>query len=202
MRRQFAKAGWRIHLSPCDESGKKASAGVGVIWREDEVHIFHKKIHDSDLQHANARGIVAKYVLDVGWERAFTIYNLYGCSGGSSSNIATTEALVQACRQEMEGDVHNPKLLMGDFNARPNSLGPVCDLIREDQWADLGHRADWWSGTLDRWTCHAKAEAKRSRIDGIVADSEALASVQSFSVEKREHIPTHCVLKLQLTRSA
>merc|ERR1712015_387811 len=91
---------------------------------------------------------------------------------------------------------------MGDFNARPNSLGPVCDLVREEQWADLGHRANWWGGTPDRWTCHAKAEAKRSRIDGIVAESEALVSVASFNVEKREHIPTHCVLKLQLTRNA
>ena len=29
IRKQFAKAGWRTHLSPCDEGGKKASAGVG-----------------------------------------------------------------------------------------------------------------------------------------------------------------------------
>ena len=35
-----------------------------------------------------------------------------------------------------------------------------------------------------------------------MGDSETLASVFSFNVERIVHIPTHCVLKLQLSRNA
>ena len=52
----------------------------------------------------------------------------------------------KACRQEMRFDGHNPTFVLGDFNARPNSLGPISELVREDQWTDLGHRANWWGG--------------------------------------------------------
>ena len=101
----------------------------------------------------------------------------------------------------MAADVHNPTMVMGDFNARPNSLGPVADWIRDEQWTDLGQRANWWGGVPDRWTCHSKADAKPSRIDGVVVDAETLCSVRSFEVEKRTHIPTHCVLKVAFTRN-
>ena len=38
--------GWSIHFGPCDESSKVASAGVGVMWRDDEVQVYPEKIGD------------------------------------------------------------------------------------------------------------------------------------------------------------
>ena len=202
MRRQLRQAGWMVHLGPSDESGKKPSAGVGVMWREGAVQIFHQKVKGEALREAAERGIVAKYVMDVGWERAYTVYNIYGCSGGSRECKATTEALMTLCREEMQTDVHNPTMMCGDFNARPNTLGPIAAWIREECWTDVGHKADWWGGIADRWACQSRADAKPSRIDGMVVDAEALGSVRSFEVENRTHIPTHCVLKFSVTRNA
>ena len=93
-RKQIREAGWRMHLSPCDESGKKAAAGVGVIWREGDVQIFHEKLRGGAIAEAHALGRVAKYVMDVGWERAYTCYVVYGYSGGSRETEAATEALM------------------------------------------------------------------------------------------------------------
>ena len=106
------------------------------------------------------------------------------------------------CREEMQTDVHNPTMVLGDFNARPNSLGPISTWIREESWTDVGHRADWWGGVPDRWTCQSKPDATPSRIDGLVVDAEALATVRSFQVENKTHYPTHCVLRFTVTRNA
>ena len=93
-------------------------------------------------------------------------------------------------------------VVCGDFNATPHKLGPVRDWITEEQWTDVGLRADWWGGTPNHWTCHSTVNAKKSRIDGVLVDATALASIHSFEVEDRVAIPTHCVLRFELTRNA
>ena len=44
MKKQAREAGWSIHFSPSNEGGKKASAGVGVMWRDDEVKVYPEKV--------------------------------------------------------------------------------------------------------------------------------------------------------------
>ena len=41
------------------------------------------------------------------------------------------------CRDEMAADVHNPTMVMGDFNARPNSLGPVVSGMSSEPISDI-----------------------------------------------------------------
>ena len=74
IRRDLKAAGWQIHCGPCNEGGRKAPAGVGVMWRECAVKIYPERIKDLDLRKAYERGTVGKYTLDVGWERAYTVY--------------------------------------------------------------------------------------------------------------------------------
>ena len=95
------EAGWRIHLSPAYEGGKKPSGGVGVIWRADKVHVHPERLKDPELIEARGRGMVERYIIDVGWEHAYSLYNVYGKSGGRTSDIATTEAMLLACRRDM-----------------------------------------------------------------------------------------------------
>lgn len=86
------------------------------------------------------------------------------------------------CKGDLLVGVRNPTMVLGDFNARSNSLGPAADWIREEHWTDLGHSIGWWGGVPDPWTCHSRADARRSRIDGVVVDVWTLGSVQSFEV--------------------
>ena len=39
------------------------------MWRDDEVNIFPEKLRGDALKQAYDRGIVAKYVMDAGWEQ-------------------------------------------------------------------------------------------------------------------------------------
>ena len=82
IRKRLREAGWAIHCGPCDETGKIASAGVGVMWREDEVKVYPEQIKDGELYKAYGCGMRGKYTMDVGWEKNYTVYNLYGKSGG------------------------------------------------------------------------------------------------------------------------
>ena len=65
---------------------------------------------------------------------------------GESGCTATTEALLAACRKDMLGRNFYSTMVMGDFNATPHKLGPVAEWIVEEQWADIGLRANWWGG--------------------------------------------------------
>ena len=125
IRKRLREAGWPIHCGPCDETGKRASAGVGVMCREDEVKVYPEKIKDGELYKAYECAMVAKYTMDVGWERSYTVYNLYGKSGGSKEAITTTEALCQGCRREGEQGIHGPKMWVGG-----NSMLPHANLER------------------------------------------------------------------------
>ena len=97
--------------------------------------------------------------------------------------------------------VCNLTLMMGDFNATPNTLGPIQELIREDLWTDVGHRATWRGGISNHWTCHTSKKARRTRVDGVVVDCETLATIHKFEVEKRTGIPTHCVLTMEMSKN-
>ena len=69
------KQGWAILCSPSDETGKHVAAGVGVMWREQDVKIFEEKIKDENLEKAGEMGRASKYIMDVGWE-TYCVYNL------------------------------------------------------------------------------------------------------------------------------
>ena len=145
--------------------------------------------------------MVGKYILDVGWGKNYTVYNMYGKSGGSKDAVTTTEALCQGCRRDGARNLHCPKMWVGDFNATPCDLLTVREMIRDHQWTDVGHRDNWWRGKPDEWTCHSRAKAKKSRIDGVVVDCEVLSTIAKFEVEKNEQIPTHRVLRMALHRN-
>lgn len=194
-------AGWMIHFGPAYEGGKKASAGIGVMWRENSVQIHPERIKDEELAEARGKGMVERYNVDVGWEAAFTVYNIYGESGGFAANVATTEACLHAIRRDMEMGARQPSIVFGDFNATPHKMGPTKSWINDEQWTDLGNRADWWGGVPNRWTCHSRSQAKKSRIDGVIVDAITIASVHDFKFEKKQFFPTHCVLSFELSRN-
>ena len=79
---------------------------------------------------------------------------------------------------------------MCDFNHIPDKLMSVKDLMREDQWVDVGKQAVWWGGIPSEPTCHSKEEAQRSRIDGFLVNPEALGTIHDFEVEHQTRFPT------------
>lgn len=42
--------GWRVHLGPCDETGKDAAAGVGVMWKEEDVNVYPEPRRDEEMK--------------------------------------------------------------------------------------------------------------------------------------------------------
>ena len=69
-------------------------------------------------------------------------------------------------------------------------------LIVEQSWCDIGAVADWWNGIKNQTACHSRADAKQTRIDGIIANCEAMTLIHSFKVVKHEMIPTHAILEI------
>ncbi len=47
-------------------------------------------------------------------------------------------------------------------------------------------------------TCHARARAKPSRIDGVIANRYAVPMIKKYQIEKDINFPTHSVAKVHL----
>ena len=138
----------------------------------------------------------------LGWEANVTCYVIYGKSGGSNKDKAVTEEILNAIKEELASEIHRPTLILGDFNAEPDSLKAAKDLIENDQWVDIGKNAAWWDGESGTPTCQTRPQAKATRIDGILANRAAIPWIRSFEVVKDDMIPTHSVIRLTLGRNA
>lgn len=91
-----------------------------------------------------------------------------------------------------------PVIIIGDFNAEPNSLKGAEELMDEEGWIDAGAVASWWGGVDNMPTCSQRAEARETRIDGALVNSTAIPLIKSFTVVKDTMIPTHSVVQLHL----
>ena len=172
------------------------------MWRGGTVKIFPGKIKDEELQKAQEQGRAGKYVMDLGWRENYTVYVVYGKSGGSKEAIAITEAILQAIRREIKAEAYVPTLIVGDVNKDPGTLHTVKELKQEDTWVDVGAVADWWGGRAAEPTCHTRDRAKPTRIDCVLANPPALITIHDFEVEKHVLIPTHSILRIELTKRA
>ena len=140
-----------------------------------------------------------KYIIDNGGLKDnIFVFVIYGKSGGSKHARGITEAIIAAIRKEMGPNCNQPVLIMGDFNAAPNSLMQAKELIDEEAWIDVGAVASWWGGIDNQPTCLQRAEVQETRIDGVLANSMAISFIRGFMVEKDPMIPTHSVVKLRL----
>ena len=167
-RRELRGLGWSVHFGPCDESSKVASAGVGVMWRDDEVQVYPEKIGDEDLAKARDLGRAGKYIVNLRWDYNYLVYPVYGKIGGSKEAIAVTEAILQAVKRE--GRTENHKPTTGDFNKEPSTLQTVKVWKKEESWVDVGEAPSWWGRTPNEPTCHSRQKANPTRIDGYVVN--------------------------------
>ena len=67
-------------------------------------------------------GRACKCRLDCGWENNLKVYECYGQSGGRKACREATESIIEAIRDETVGEEGLPTLIMGDFNATPNTF--------------------------------------------------------------------------------
>ena len=63
-------------------------------------------------------------------------------------------------------------------------LEVVQDMIEQDHWTDVGVRAHYWGGQPNETTCKSRGDASPSRIDGILANIEALTMIRKVYVIK------------------
>ena len=201
-KKELRDLGWEVHFGPSDEAGKVAAAGVGVMWNAEEVQAFPEQMKDEDLIKARGKGRVGKYIMDVGWDTNYTVYPIYVMSGGTKQAPILTEAILQAVRREIKGDRHMPTIIAGDFNKEPNTIHSVKVLKKEENWTDVGEVADWWGRKPGEPTCRSGKRAKPTRIDGYVVNPAALITIHDIEVEKHELIPTHSIVRMEISRKA
>ena len=129
-------------IGPSNKDTKKPSAGVGCISKEDKAKLVITEHITEAFKNAYEMGRVEKYLLDLGWDRMVQVFNIYGQSGAGKEDIAVTEAIIEAVREERDQEPHLPTLIVGDVNADPSKLRNLKDLVAEG-WVDLGLNADW-----------------------------------------------------------
>ena len=144
----------------------------------------------------------ATYQIDMGRDQNVMIFVVYGFTGHSGEARLGTNAIIDAIRAEVDRGTYLPTVIMVDFNAEPESIEAVQEMIDEEAWTEIGSNAHWWGRPRKQMTCRARANARESRIDGFLVNKEAFPLIQDFRVEKDEMIPTHSCVGIVLSRSA
>ena len=132
-------------LGPCEGEGKLPKGGVGFVIK-DNLTVVESQIKTEDFRRAYDQGLVAKCEVDYGARQNINLYEVYGCSGGSTKAIAKTNRLMMCINAEMQGEECNPTVVIGDFNHTPSKLESIRYMIEEEGWTDVGEKADWWGG--------------------------------------------------------
>ena len=145
--KRLKEANWTWKCGPCDENTKKPNAGVGVMIDDKQgCKIIDAKVYTEDFKKACKAGRAAIYEMDLGWESNMLVFEIYGVAGGSKAARAATEAIVDAIVKEKDKRPYMPTMILGDFNAEPDSLKAIQELIAEEQWTDVGRHASRWGG--------------------------------------------------------
>ena len=125
-------------------------------------------------------------------------YEAYCEAGGKGQAKEHNEAIFAAIRKEMRGEEGVPTAIMADFNCTPEVITNVQELVDDESWVDVGHCADWWGGTADQPTCHQRAAARETRIDGILYNMWMTPFIQNVEVWKDDEVPTHKIVQMTL----
>ena len=78
----------------------------------DNIVVVQAKRKTENFQNAWLAGRVDKYEVDLGWEANLTAYVLYGKSGGSAKDKATTEETLEAIRVEIASEYQKPTIII------------------------------------------------------------------------------------------
>ena len=168
---------------------------------QNSIKIAPTKILTENFREAYLAGRVAKYQIDMGWDKNLLIFVLYGMTGDSGEARLATNAIIDAIREETERETYLPTILMGDFNDEPESIEAVQEMIEEEAWTEIGSNAHWWERPKKAMTCRSRANAEESRIDGFLVNKEALPLIHDIYVGKDEGIPTHSCVGIKLCRN-
>ena len=113
---KFKEENYEAMIGPCNKDTKKPSAGVACISKEEKAKIVITEHLTEAFKSAYEMGRAEKYLIDLGWERLVQVFNIYGQSGGGKEDIALTEAILEAVREERDKEPHLPTLIVGDIN--------------------------------------------------------------------------------------
>lgn len=146
----FDQEGWQMKCGPSDQTTKKPGAGVGIAVRPEAIKLIPTEIRTDSFREAYQAGRADKHLVGLGWSQNMQLYILYGKSGGSGGKKGeardVTDAVVQAIREEINHEAQLPTIILGDFNAEPETLPTTQEMIEEDSWTEIGSNAHWWGG--------------------------------------------------------
>jgi hypothetical protein len=143
-KKSFRNKSYDLTCGPHNRETKKPSAGVGCASRADKAEVICPPHVTEAFKEAWRLGRAEKYQVDLGWEQMLWVYNVYGQAGSKKEDIAVTEAIIAAIREEMEHEPKLPTYVVGDVNANPEKLQGFQELVSEDGWIDVGLHANWW----------------------------------------------------------
>ena len=115
-----------------------------------------------------------------------------------SKLVARTDDLLAIIEVQFEAMEPGPKVIMGDFNGPIEAFPTAIALMKEHGWTDIGNDAAKCQGQPGRATCHTHKDAKESRIDYILANSQMTPAITKCYVDYESDYPTHRPLIIEV----
>ena len=103
-----------------------------LVKKDSGITVTKGEMHTDEFRIAHEAGRAAKYHVNANWSTELVVYVTYGQAGGAKKDKAKTNEIMEANRKEMQHDRHGNQLILGDFNAEPNSLDISRELIEDE----------------------------------------------------------------------
>ena len=199
--REAAAYGKKAICSPLDPEHIKASAGVAALAVKGIEMYPATKVTD-DYRDALATGRCNIFCFDIGGQ-TLVCANIYGWTGGSkgSKEAERTDDIISIVRMQFRQMPPGPKLICGDLNACTEALPTLKWMLKEEGWTDVGNNSSICRGEQGKYTCHARAGAKESRLDYFITNDQLTPAVRSFWLDLEANYPTHCPIYIAIATS-
>ncbi len=120
---------------------------------------------------------------------------------GSKAQAARTNEAVLAFREEEQANPDGPKALAIDLNADDTDVPAVVEMLKDQNWIDLGAHAHIWNREPREFTCVTSNCKKPTRRDYLFVNRAFFQLVMDFQVIHDNGVPTHSTLQVILDSS-
>ena len=199
--RAFAAAAWQFDGGPLDPE-LTSTGGVGIFPAAPYTTVPYQPT-GQEYGKAFEMGRLAGDLCEVG-NSTILCWNLSGWTGAALDEEAAqrTDDLAQIVQDETCQHPGVMALMAADVNADTEHIPTLDQLVREDQWTDVGAVASRWGGRDCQPTCKACLVANESRIDLIFVNNPLLPAVRGFQVDICDEFSAHQPLQLRLDAGA
>ena len=196
---KFARLGYDLYASPCNPEADSVAGGVAMAFKRPLAAQVGEP-RTAAFAQAVQLGRALLAITSLGRATPFIFVTAYGWAkdGEDFKRLERTSALCVAIRDELACWPKLPTIIAADLNALPEQIPSIRESMIQGQWHDIGHLGPVWGQPPDLPTARAHNSKMDSRIDCILANTEALGQINGHTNHGFGWVDVHAPLEISI----